>query len=247
MKRMLGKTALVTGSTRGLGLEIARAYANEGARVIILSRKAEACDAVATELRGATGADILAMPCHVGHWEEVSTLVDALRSREIAVDVLVNNAGIAPTYDRLEDVTQELFDKTISVNARGPFRLGALMGSYMAELGGGSIINISSVASIRPRPESLPYAMAKAALNALTVGLAYAYAPTVRVNGIICGPFVTDIMKDWSDETRSLRTTTMALSRFGRPDEVNGAAIYLASDESSFTTGTMLRVDGGIP
>jgi NAD(P)-dependent dehydrogenase (short-subunit alcohol dehydrogenase family) len=134
----------------------------------------------------------------------------------------------------------------IGVNHKGPFRLRALVGGRMAAGDGGSIINVSSVASIKPTPTDLPYAAAKAGLDALTAGFARAYGPKVRVNTIMAGPFLTDISKAWDMDAFNRTAGTYPLGRGGRPDEVVGAALYLASDASSFTTGTILRVDGGM-
>jgi NAD(P)-dependent dehydrogenase (short-subunit alcohol dehydrogenase family) len=161
------------------------------------------------------------------------------------VDVLVNNAGMSPLYPSLDEVGEALWDKVIGVNLKGPFRLTAAIGRRMAEGDGGSVVNISSVASIRADALSLPYAAAKAGLNALTEGFAQAYAPKVRVNAILCGPFLTDISRAWPPEFHERIAENVAMNRAGRPDEVVGAALYLASEAASFTTGAILRVDGG--
>jgi NAD(P)-dependent dehydrogenase (short-subunit alcohol dehydrogenase family) len=133
----------------------------------------------------------------------------------------------------------------LAVNLKGPFRLSALLGARMAAAGGGSIINISSVASIRPTPLETPYAAAKAGLNALTVAFAHAYGPAVRVNCIMAGPFLTDISKAWDPAMLQHFERMAALGRAGEPSEIVGAALYFASAASSFTTGAVLRVDGG--
>jgi NAD(P)-dependent dehydrogenase (short-subunit alcohol dehydrogenase family) len=161
------------------------------------------------------------------------------------IDVLVNNAGMSPLYPKLSDVSEELFDKVIGVNLKGPFRLSSLVGEQMAAGDGGSIINVSSVAAIRPSPFELPYAAAKAGLDVLTVGLAQAYGPKVRVNTIMCGPFLTDISKAWDMPSFERAAERFPLRRGGQPEEVVGAALYFATDASSFTTGSILRVDGG--
>ena len=163
------------------------------------------------------------------------------------LDVLVNNAGMSPLYDDVANVSEELFDKVLGVNLKGPFRLMALVGTRMAAGDGGSIINISSMGAVRPRPAILPYAAAKAGLNALTVGFAHTFGPTVRVNAIMAGTFLTDVSKAWDMEAFDQRAQGFAAKRGGRPDEIVGAALYLASDASSFTTGSILTVDGGQP
>ena len=147
----------------------------------------------------------------------------------------------------MTEVTEALYDKVVDVNLKSTFRLSALVGSRMVADGGGSIINISSGGSIRPRPNILPYAAAKAGVNALTVGFAHTFGPTVRVNCIMAGPFYTDISKAWDLERVSEQQRAWPLRRAGEPDEIAGAALYLASDASSFTTGAILQVDGGMP
>jgi NAD(P)-dependent dehydrogenase (short-subunit alcohol dehydrogenase family) len=140
-----------------------------------------------------------------------------------------------------------LFDKVLGVNLKGPFRLMALVGSRMAEGNGGSIINISSMGAVRPRPAILPYAAAKAGLNALTVGFAHTFGPSVRVNAIMAGTFLTDVSKAWDMAAFDQRAQGFAAKRGGQPEEIVGAALYLASDASSYTTGSILTVDGGQP
>jgi NAD(P)-dependent dehydrogenase (short-subunit alcohol dehydrogenase family) len=240
-----GKVALVTGGSRGLGREMVLAMARAGADVVITSRKAESCKAVADEVVETTGRRALTKACHVGRWDEIDELVEAAYDELGTVDVLVNNAGMSPLYPDLVSVTEELFDKVVGVNLKGPFRLAALVGARMAAGDGGSIINVSSVAAVRPTPNELPYGAAKAGLDALTIGFAQAYGPKVRVNSIQCGPFYTDISKAWDREAVDKVFATYPLGRGGEPHEVVGAALYLASDASSFTTGTVLRVDGG--
>lgn len=144
---------------------------------------------------------------------------------------------------------ESLFDKVIAVNFKAPFRLSALVGSRMTEEGGGSIINISSIGSIRPTPLFAPYAGAKAALNAITVAYAHEYGPAVRVNCIICGTFNTDVSAGWihSEEFKARAREQFAMQRGAEPEEVVSTALYLASDTSSYTTGAVIRVDGGSP
>jgi NAD(P)-dependent dehydrogenase (short-subunit alcohol dehydrogenase family) len=239
-----GRVALVTGATRGLGLAIASGYAGAGAHVIVVSRKLEACEAVAAAFR-ACGARAHAVACHVGHWQELEPLVDAIYGKLGRIDVLVNNAGMSPVYNDLGDVSEELWDKVIGVNLKGPFRLCALVGERMAAGDGGSIINISSTGSVRPTGDIVPYSAAKAGVNAMTVGLADAFGPKVRVNAIMPGPFLTSIARNWDMDALAERTETFPLRRAGEAREIVGAALYLATDASSFTTGTILTVDGG--
>jgi NAD(P)-dependent dehydrogenase (short-subunit alcohol dehydrogenase family) len=239
------KAALITGGSRGLGREMALAFARAGADVVIASRKLDACRAVAAEIE-ALGRRALPYACHVGDWGQMGELAEAAYRHFGKVDVLVNNAGMSPLYPSLIEVSEALWDKVLAVNLKGPFRLSALIGSRMAAGSGGSIINISSGAAVRPTPVETPYGAAKAGLNALTVAFAQAYGPKVRVNCIQPGPFLTDISKAWDMEAASKRFEALiALRRAGRPEEIIGAALYFASDASSFTTGAVLRVDGG--
>ena len=240
-----GKVALVTGGSRGLGRAMVAGFAQAGADVVIASRDAAACAAYAAEITAATGRRAVGYGVHVGHWDELDGLVEAAYNAFGRVDVLVNNAGMSPLYDSVDTVSEALFDKVIAVNLKGPFRLAALVGTRMAAGGGGSIINISSAAAVRPRPDVLPYAAAKAGLNALTAGLARTFGPSVRCNAIMAGTFMTDISKAWDQDLFSERSRGFALQRGGRPGEVVGTALYLASDASSYTTGAVIAVDGG--
>ncbi len=241
-----GKVALVTGGSRGLGREMVRAFAGAGADVIIASRKLENCEELAAEVRATTGRKALAVACHVGDWSQVEQLAGRAYAEFGRVDVLVNNAGMSPIYDHVSEVTEALYDKVLDVNLKGPFRLTALVGTRMAEGDGGSIIMVSSTASQHPSPGTIPYAAAKAGLNNMTAGFAQAFAPKVRVNCIIPGPFLTDISKAWDMEAFQKRTaTTIPLRRGGQAEEIVGAALYFASDASSYTTGALLTVAGG--
>ena len=241
---LTGKIALVTGATRGLGRAILRTLARAGADVVVSSRKQEACEEAAAEVRS-IGRRAVAHCCHVGHWDEIDGLVDAAYDAFGRVDVLVNNAGLAPTYPNPQGVTEELWDKTIAVNLKGPYRLTALVGERMVDGGGGSIVNISSIGSVRPTNDILPYAAAKAGLNALTVGFADALGPKVRVNAVMPGPFLTDISRNWDHEAFADRARSFPLRRAGDPEELASAVLYFASEASSFTTGAVLAVDGG--
>ena len=184
------RVAVVTGGSRGLGLAMARGLAEAGAAVVIASRKFDACERAAAEIAATTGRTTLPVACHVGRWSECDELVDQVLDRFGRIDVLINNAGMSPLYSDLESVTEELYDKTLAVNLKGPFRLGARVGAHMAAHDGGSIINVGTIGSMLAGPTELPYACAKAGLNALTVGLAEAYAPKVRVNAILPGPSI---------------------------------------------------------
>jgi NAD(P)-dependent dehydrogenase (short-subunit alcohol dehydrogenase family) len=243
--RLHGKVAVVTGGSRGLGRAMVEAFAAEGADVAVASRKLDACQEVAREVRERHARRALPVACNVSDWEQCDALVDAAYRELGRVDVLVNNAGLSPLYPSLDQVTEALFDKVMGVNLKGPFRLASLIGTRMAQDGGGSIINISSMEAVRPAPEALPYAAAKAGLNALTEGMARAFAPSVRVNAIQCGPFLTDIATHWTPEAVQGLIDRAALGRCGEPEEVVGAALFFATAASSYCTGAVLRLDGG--
>jgi len=238
-----GRVALVTGGSRGLGAQMVLAFADAGADVVITSRKLDACEALADEVR-ARGRRALAVAAHVADWDDHPRLVDAAYGEFGRVDVLVNNAGMSPLAPSSNETSEELFDKVVGVNLKGPFRLTALVGPRMVAAGGGSIINVSSSGALFPQPYYGPYAAAKAGLNALTRAFALEYGPTVRVNTLSAGPFLTDVSKAWPAEERE--TSRSAVGRPGRPEEIVGTALYLASDASSYTSGALIRVDGGL-
>jgi NAD(P)-dependent dehydrogenase (short-subunit alcohol dehydrogenase family) len=236
------KIALVTGGSRGLGYQMVRAFAEHGADVIVVSRKLDACERVAAEVR-ALGRRALAVSANCARWNEIDALIETAYKEFGRVDILVNNAGSGPRVPSHE-MTEEWFDKIVGLNFKGPFRLASRIGHRMAEAGGGAIINVSSTGALMPLPQVVPYGSAKAALNAMTVSLAREYAPKVRVNTISAGPFLTDIAKAWDASAREQQPN--ALGRPGRPDEIVTTALYLASSASSFTTGALIRVDGGL-
>jgi NAD(P)-dependent dehydrogenase (short-subunit alcohol dehydrogenase family) len=241
------KVVVITGGSRGMGKAMAQAFAAKGASLVIASRKLDNCIELAEQLHAEFGVTAIPIGCNVSDWGQCTALVDAVYGEFGRIDVLINNAGLSPLYPSLAEVSEEYFDKVIGVNLKGPFRLSAMIGQRMAEASGGAIINVGSIEAIRPNPQSLPYAAAKAGLHILTEGFASAYGPTVRVNTIQCGPFLTDISEAWSTEMREEFEETLALQRCGRPDEVVGAALYFASEASSFCTGEVLRLDGGVP
>ena len=244
---LVGRTAIVTGGSRGLGRAMAFGLARAGCDVVIASRDLASCQATANAIAEDTGRKVVAHAFHVGKWESVEQLVKATYQDFGHVDVLINNAGMSPLYDSLDSVSEMLFDKVIGVNLKGPFRLASLVGARMAQGNGGSIINITSAGSVHPRPDILPYAAAKAGLNAMTIGMAHAFGPRVRSNAIMAGTFLTDVSNAWDMDAFAERAQRFAAKRGGQPDEIVGAALYLASDASSFTTGSILTVDGGHP
>jgi NAD(P)-dependent dehydrogenase (short-subunit alcohol dehydrogenase family) len=240
-----GKVVIVTGGSKGLGREMALGFAEAGADVVVASRKLGQCEAVAEDVRG-MGRRALAVSCHVGDWEQCGTLVDVTVAEFGRIDVLVNNAGIAPVPPSLLGVTSELFDKTIAVNLKGPLRLIALSTRHMPP--GGSVINISSKAAVYPAPFTVVYAAAKAGLNAVTKAAAQEFGSRgVRVNSIVCGTFHTDSLRTSlpSEEAQAEMASKIAVGRIASASEIVGTALYLASDASSYLTGELIMLDGG--
>src|SRR5271166_501265 len=241
-----GKIVVITGGSRGLGHAMALGFARCGANLAFASRKLDSCEATVREIR-APGRDASAHTIHVGKWDDCNRLFEEVYARWKRCDVLINNAGLSPLYPSLAEHSEDLFDKVIGVNLKGPFRLSALFGSKMAAGEGGSIINVSSIAAIRPSATTAPYSAAKAGLNSITVAFANEYGPKVRVNCIMAGPFHTDISKGWSrtEEFTSRARQNYAMGRAGDPEEIVAAALYFAGPGASFTTGAVLTIDGG--
>ena len=241
-----GRVAIVTGGSKGLGLAMAKGFARAGADIVVSSRKLEACETAAREIE-ALGRRALPVACHVGDWGQCDALIERVVREFGRIDILVNNAGIAPVAPRLLDVTEALFDKTIGVNLKGPLRLSALAAEHMPK--GSTILNISSVASVRPNSMTAVYAAAKAGLNVLTSVMAQEFAPKgIRVNGIVCGMFWTDSFRAGlpSDAAVDVASQANVLRRIAQPEEIVGTALYLVSEASSYTTGQLLQVDGGV-
>jgi NAD(P)-dependent dehydrogenase (short-subunit alcohol dehydrogenase family) len=243
---LTGKVAVVTGGSRGIGRAVAQGLASAGADVVVASRKVDACEAAASQIEAATGRRVVPLACNVSYWDQCDRLVEETYAAFGHCEILVNNAGLSPLYSDLASVTEELYDKTHAVNARGPFRLSVLFGTRMHEGDGGSIINVSSVGSWRPGPGELPYAMAKAGLNALTLGLAGVFAPKVRANVVIPGPFDTDIAKAWLPGAVERMASSNPMGRIGRPDDMVGICTFLASDAAGYINGAQILVDGGV-
>jgi NAD(P)-dependent dehydrogenase (short-subunit alcohol dehydrogenase family) len=240
-----GKVALVTGATRGLGYAIAHGLAEAGATVVVSSRKQDACVAAAEKITKETGVAAVPLALHVGDWDAIEPAVAEIERELGRLDVLVNNAGIAPLAPSLLEVSEGLFDKTLDVNLKGPFRLMALAGARMVAAGGGSIVNISSIGAVRPSPAEAMYAASKNGLNALTMAFAQEYAPHVRVNCVMPGAFATDMAESWDDEFVGKVVDRLPAGRLGRPDEVVGMVVHLAGDSAGYTTGALIPVDGG--
>jgi NAD(P)-dependent dehydrogenase (short-subunit alcohol dehydrogenase family) len=240
-----GKIVIVTGGSKGLGRAMALGFAEAGADVVVASRKLEPCQKVAAEIE-ALGRRALAVSCHVGDWAQCDALIEATVAAFGRIDVLVNNAGIAPVPPSLAGITEALFAKTIDVNLRGPMRLTGIAAEHMPP--GGTIINISSKASTHPSPATVVYAAAKAGLNALTKAAAIELAPRgIRVNGIICGTFMTDSLASSlpSEAAAMAAASRVLVGRIADPTEIVGTALYLTTEASSYLNGQMLTLDGG--
>jgi NAD(P)-dependent dehydrogenase (short-subunit alcohol dehydrogenase family) len=245
MTEFAGQVVVVTGGSRGIGRAVASGFAEAGADVVIASRKIENCRAVAEELSAAHGTRCLPAAYHAGRWDDSDRLADEVLSHYGRCDVLVNNAGMSPHHDGVATITEAYYDKVSAVNLKGPFRLSTRLGAHMAEAGGGSIINVSTIGSLRPGANEIVYACAKAGLNALTIALAGEFGPSVRVNALLPGAVDTDIAAAWTPEMRASTTKDVPLQRIGRADDFVGPALWLASERSAFVTGTLIRVDGG--
>ena len=242
---LTGKVAIVTGGSRGIGRAVAEGLARAGADVVVASRKLDNCERAAKEIEAATGRRALAVRFHAGEWDDADRLVDEVYGELGRCDVLVNNAGVSPRYDDLAAITEAYYDKVHAVNARGPFRLAVLVGNRMAAGDGGSIVNVSTAGSLRPGVNELPYAMAKAGLNAMTLGLAGAWAPKVRANVVLPGAFDTDIAKAWTPQMHEAAARLNPMGRIGAPRDMIGVCVFLASDASSYVNGAQILVDGG--
>ncbi len=245
---LTGKVAVVTGGGRGIGKAIARRLAEAGAAVVIASRKLENLRATAAEFAGLPGR-VLPVACHVGRLDQLEALVRETEARLGPVDVLVNNSATNIGQGPALDVTDEMLDKMVEVNVKSALRLVRLTVPRMIERGrGGSVINIASIAGLRPQPGGMLYSFTKAGLIMMTRSWAREFGPHgVRVNAIAPGLIQTDFSAYfWKDERyRTEVETTQPIRRIGRPEEIGGAALYLASDEASFVTGQVFVLDGG--
>ncbi len=243
-----GKVAIITGSSRGIGLAIAERYAQHGAKVVISSRKQDALDEVATQMRE-KGFDVLPVAAHNGDKTALQALVDAAIQHYGGVDILVNNAATNPHFGTMLESEDSMWQKTIEVNIMGNFWLSAAAVKAMKRRGGGKIVNIASVNGLRPGSFQGIYSMTKAAVISMTKTLAMELAAdNVQVNAIAPGLIKTYFAQAiWSndDMVEGVKNRT-PMNRVGEPDEIAGMAVYLASAASSFATGQVYVVDGGI-
>ena len=248
------KVAVVTGGSRGIGQAIAVGFAKAGARVVITSRKADDLEETASEIR-AFGGEALVLPAHLGRLEEIGKVVDTVREKYGRIDILVNNAGASPALAGVLDADERLWDTIMNLNLKGVYFLSQACARIMKPRGGGKIINIASIDGFTPEPLVSVYSISKAGVRMITKAFAAELAPyNIQVNTIAPGPISTKMMNShWShlppEEARKAKEEMekqFPMQRMGQPDELVGAAVYLASDASSFTTGTEIVIDGGV-
>jgi NAD(P)-dependent dehydrogenase (short-subunit alcohol dehydrogenase family) len=245
---LTGKTALVTGSSRGIGRAIAEAMAAEGAKVVISSRKADSCAEAAAAIQ-AKGGQAVAIACQVGDKAQLQALVAKTHAVFGGIDILVNNVGSNPVLGPLEAMTDEAFDRVMTSNVRSALWLSNLVLPEMAARKDGAVIFISSIAALRASAGINAYGAAKAALMQLARGLAAEYGPSnIRVNCIAPGLIKTDFARAlWDNDDRSRqRIAETPLGRLGEPRDIAGAAVLLASPAGSFITGQTIIIDGGV-
>jgi dehydrogenase/reductase SDR family protein 4 len=248
MFSLAGKVALVTGSTKGIGKSIAEQMAVAGARVVISSRKADACEAVRTEF-AARGQEAIAVPCNVGNKGELASLVDTVMREWGRIDILVCNAASNPAFGPILKVSDEAFDKIMLTNVKSVFWLANMVLPQMGERGEGAMIIISSIGALRGSTSTGLYGTSKAAETAMCRALACEWGPKgIRVNTIAPGLIKTDFARAlWEDEARRKSREALApLRRLGEPKDIGGVAVFLASEAAAYITGQMIVADGGV-
>jgi NAD(P)-dependent dehydrogenase (short-subunit alcohol dehydrogenase family) len=245
-----GKVVVVTGSTKGIGRAMALGLAQAGAVVVVSSRKQELCEKVASEIEAETGAATLGLACHVGDWDAIPTFVNAVKERFGHIDVLVNNAAITPTRLTVSEITRDVWQKIFSVNVEGPLRMAQCVAPVMREHGGGSIVNIASMAAYSGGPGVCAYGASKAALVNLTKSMAQEWVSwNIRVNVLSPGPFLSEMVEGAERNAPGFKDMIAAgdlMQRIADPYEIVGPVLYLSSDASSFVTGDDISVSGGM-
>ncbi|KUG23802.1 3-oxoacyl-acp reductase [hydrocarbon metagenome] len=249
-----GKVAVITGGGRGIGQAIAFAFAKAGAKVVITSRKAQDLEATAEEIK-AFGGEAFPLPAHLGKADEIKRMIDTVMKKYGRIDILVNNAGASPAMGTVLECDDRLWDKLMDINLKGAYFVSQAAANVMVKQGGGKIINIASVDGHNPEPGLSIYSISKAGIMMMTKAFASELIHyNIQVNTISPGPISTKMMNShWShlppeDAQKIKEAVEKALpsGRMGNPDEIAGAALYLASDASSYVTGSEILIDGGL-
>jgi NAD(P)-dependent dehydrogenase (short-subunit alcohol dehydrogenase family) len=249
-----GKVAVITGGGRGIGQAIAFAFAKAGAKVVVTSRKAQDLEATANEIK-AFGGEAFALPAHLGKTEEIKKMIDAVMAKYGRIDILVNNAGASPAMGSVLECDDRLWDKLMDINLKGAYFVSQAAANIMVKQGGGKIINVASVDGHNPEPGLSIYSISKAGIRMLTKAFASELLRyNIQVNTIAPGPVNTKMMNShWGhlppEEAQKVKEAVekaLPSGRMGNPDEIAGAALYLASDASSYTTGAEILIDGGL-
>ncbi len=241
-----GKTALVTGASRGIGASIAKTLAANGAHVIISSRKLDGCQHIADEITAA-GGSAEAMPCHIGDTTQIEQLFAAIKSKHQQLDILINNAATNPYFGHILETDLAAFEKTVDVNIRGYFFM-SVKGAKLMPKSGGAIVNVASVNGVIPGDFQGIYSITKAAVISMTKAFAKECAPlNIRVNAILPGAtdtkFAATLVKN--PEILKQALAHIPMKRVANPDEMAGTVLYLVSNAASYTTGACINVDGG--
>lgn len=241
-----GKVALVTGASRGIGEEVARLLAEQGAHVIVSSRKLDACEKVAASIRE-NGGLASAHACHIGELDQIDTIFEHIKTEHGKLDILVNNAAANPYYGHIVDTDLGAFQKTVDVNIRGYFYM-TTNGCKLMKEGGGAIVNVASVNGVRPGDKQGIYSITKSAIIGMTKAFALECGPdNIRVNALL--PGLTDTKfagaLTENEEVLNVWLKQIPLRRYAQPSEMAGTILYLVSDASSFATGSCVTVDGG--
>jgi len=243
--RLDGKVALVTGSTKGIGLATAEVLASAGAHVLISGRKPEECERVAAELAG-RGLSVEPKACHIGRFEDIDAMTDHLDRRHGGLDILVNNAVLSPLRT-IDDTDRGLFAKTVEVDLQGYWFMSSAASRLMRKRGGGAIVNIASVAALHPDRGLALYSTLKTALIGMSRSFAMEFGNDgIRVNTVLPGLIETRLADKYSDEDRKKMASRMAIPRLGQPEEIGLAVLYLVAPASAFVTGAGLVIDGGL-